>query len=48
MSSRALRKLHGRQELEVLSVDDEIDEEDSPEKTQTAVVNPFALVKETL
>ncbi|XP_063441257.1 ribosome quality control complex subunit TCF25-like [Mytilus trossulus] len=44
MSSRALRKLHGRQELEGLTVDDEIDEEECHEKTQTAVVNPFALL----
>lgn len=45
MSSRALRKLHGKQEIEILTNDDDLEEDETDDRDLHSAVNPFALVK---
>ena len=45
MSSRALRKLHGKQEIEISTNDDDLEEDETDDKDLQSAVNPFALVK---
>jgi hypothetical protein len=44
MSSRALRKLHGKQEIEISTNDDDLEEDETEDKDLQSAVNPFALV----